>query len=405
MTRLAALSSAALRPVWLAAHARFSSGRAVRRVRVGPLSDEGRVALADLLGMERLPGEHATVSVDALDDVLTGAVGMGLREVVSELVGPLGDRLAERRSAEAEREQLWLWLTGHEVVRAQPVLEAWVGQVRQSGVKGGSVQRARAELESALTVLARLPAAGTPLPVLAEEALGDPHGLDEGTRLGSLVMRALAVIYEVAPPVDVPARRALWERAGVTDDELSPVTLVAGLRPAGDAVGNGVLRVCAERGEATALTLRQVRGLAVTGGGLPPAVWAFENPSVLALATARFGVACPPMVCTSGWPNSSAILLLRRLGSAGCRLHYHGDFDGEGVRIAANVIARTGATVWRMGSEDYLRAVRTSESGNPVGRITEAPWDAMLATHMRQWNRTVSEERVAEEMLEELALP
>jgi uncharacterized protein (TIGR02679 family) len=277
-----------------------------------------------------------------------------------------------------------------------------VDQVRQAGLKAGSVRRTRAELERALAVLARLPAAGMPLPVLAEAALGDPHGLDDGTRTASLVIKALTVIYEVPVPGDTPARRALWERAGVTDDELSPVVLVAGLRPAGDAAANAVLRACADRGEAAALTLRQVRTMTV-GGGLPAAVWAFENPSVLALATARFGSGCPPMVCTSGWPNSAAILLLQRLGSAGCRLRYHGDFDGEGVRIAANVIARTGASAWRMGANDYLAALRTGAPANPVGRITEAPWDSGLAAQLRVHDRTVSEERVADGLLDELA--
>lgn len=407
MTGLAALSSPALRPVWVAVHGRLSSGQAVRRVRVGPLGEEGRAALADLLGMERLPGEYATVSAEALDRVLADAVGMGLRDVVSELVGPLGDKAAERRRARAERAELWQWLTNHEVVRAQPVLAGWADQVRQAGPRGGSVARTRAELERALAVLARLPAAGTPLPVLAQDALGDPHGLDDGTRTAGLVVRALTVIYELPPPADVPARRALWERAGVTDDELSPVVLVAGLRPAGDAAANLVLRACAQRGEAAALTLRQVRGMAVVSGpagGLPDRLWAFENPSVLALATARFGPGCPPMVCTSGWPNSAAILLLQRLASAGCRLRYHGDFDGEGVRIAANVMARTGATAWRMDSADYVRALGVGTSGNPVGRITEAPWDPELATLMRRHDQTVSEERVASGLLDELAI-
>ena len=56
--------------------------------------------------------------------------------------------------------------------------------------------------------------------------LGDPHGLDDGTRCAGLVLRALTAIYEVEPPADAPARRALWERAGVAEerggDELAP---------------------------------------------------------------------------------------------------------------------------------------------------------------------------------------
>lgn len=402
MTWLTALDTAALAPLWNAMHARLSSGRPVSRVRVGPLDDEHRSALADLLGMDRLPGEFASVSVLALDEILRESVGAGVRDVVSELVGPLGDRAADRRRAEEERARLWEWLDSHEVVAAQPVLADWAASVRRSGLIGGSVARTRLDVERVLRVLARLPASGTPLPVFAEQVLADPHALDEGTRCAALVMRALTAIYEVAAPVDMPARRALWERAGVTDDELSPVVLAAGLRPAGGGVGNRVLRACAETGHVAALTLSQVRATALPTG-VAGEVWAFENPSVLALAIRRFGAGCPPIVCISGWPNSAAILLLQGLVSAGCRLRYHGDFDGEGIRIAANVVARTGAVPWRMGSADYLDALAGAPSGNPVGRVTPAPWDAELATHMRRRNLTVSEERVASGLLEEIA--
>ena len=381
---------------------RLSSGQTGRTVRVGPLSGESRAAPADLLGMERLPGEFAQLRGRDLDEVLAAAVGASVTEVVTQLVGPLDNRARRRQEAKQAKKELWEWLANHDVVKTQPALQVWVGQVRQAGVTG-STSRTEADLRRALDVLARLPATGTPLAMLAEEVLGDPHGLDDGTRCAGLVLRALTAIYEVEPPADAPARRALWERAGVADDELSPVVLVAGLRPAGDAPGNRVLAACADSGDAAALTLRLVRTMAVQSN-LPETVWAFENPSVLALATARFGREFPPVVCTAGWPNSAAILLLQRLRMAGCRLNYHGDFDGEGVRIAANVLARTGATAWRMNASDYLRALSMSPSGNPVGRMTEAPWDAELAAQMRRHDRTVSEERVADELLDELAV-
>lgn len=371
------------------------------------MGDEHREALADLLGMDRLPGEFAVVSVAELDEVLLGSVGSSVRDVVSELVGPLGDRAADRRHAADERAALWEWLAGHDVIKAQPVLADWAESVRRSGLIGGSVARTRHKLERALKVLARLPASGIPLPVFADEVLDDPHALDDGTRCATLVLRALTVIYDVPVPTDAPAKRALWERAGMADDELSPVVLAAGLRPAGDEIGSRVLRACAEAGQAAALTLSQVRATPLLAEpaehtGLPEDVWVFENPSVLALALRRFGGRCPPIVCTSGWPSSAAVLLLQRLAAAGCRLHYHGDFDGEGIRIAAHVLARTGATAWRMSSADYLREVTATPAGTPVGRVTEAPWDPELAAHLRGRGVTVSEERVVNELLNDI---
>jgi uncharacterized protein (TIGR02679 family) len=288
------------------------------------------------------------------------------------------------------------------VVVEQPVLLDWVESVRRAGLIAGSVSRTRALVGEALCVLAELPAAGEPLPVLAERTLRDPHGLDDGTRCATLVLRALAAIYELPVPVDVTQRRQLWERAGVADDDLSSVVLVAGFRPPGPGVVSTILRLCADAGQAAALTLGQVRAT-TWPAGLPDQVWVFENPSVVALVLKRFGTRCPPLVCTSGWPNSAGILLLRGLSDAGCQLLYHGDFDGEGIRIAANVMSRTGAAPWRMGVTDYLAGLGRHPAGPEVGRVTEAPWDPALAGCMREHDVTVSEERVADLLIAALA--
>ncbi len=214
------------------------------------------------------------------------------------------------------------------------------------------------------------------------------------------MLRALAAVYDVAVPENAQQRRALWELAGVAGDELSAVVLAAGIRPSGDGVAGRILRLCAGSGHAAALTLGQLKA-----GGLGPghaAAWVFENPSMLAMALDRFGGRCPPIVVTAGWPNSAVILLLQQLAAAGTRLHYHGDFDGEGLRIAAAVVARTGAIPWHMTSADYLTA---EPDGPPVGRVTEVPWDGALAGHLIRVGRTVAEERVAAVLLDELAGP
>jgi uncharacterized protein (TIGR02679 family) len=108
------------------------------------------------------------------------------------------------------------------------------------------------------------------------------------------------------------------------------------------------------------------------------------------------------MVCTSGWPNSAGMLLLCRLSKAGSTLHYHGDFDGEGIRIAAHIIARTGAHPWRMSTADYLAALSAGSTGPPVGRVTDAPWDPALGDALRTHGTAVSEERVTDGLLGEL---
>ncbi|MEU1287643.1 TIGR02679 family protein [Kitasatospora sp. NPDC005856] len=392
-----------LRPLWSAVHDRLSTGRPVSRVRSGPLDDVGREALADLLGLDRLPGAEPTIPLAGLDGAVLDVCGQPVRDVVTAILGPIHDRAAERERRTGQRDAVWGWLAGHDVVTAQPVLLEWVGHLRTNGLVDGSPERTRGLLTAALTVLAALPADGEPLPVLAARLLdGDSHALDDGTRLSALVLRALAVLYGTAVPEAAEGRRALWSRAGVADDELSATVLAVGLRPGGGGPVAGISRICAASGHPVSLTLAQLRS---PGGFSGPvgAVHITENPSVLALALRRFGHRCPPLVCTSGWPNTAVIHLLRRLADDGASLRYHGDFDGEGVRIAAHVLAKTGAVPWRMGADDYLAAATRVPVGPDPGRLTPAPWDPALVDSMAALRRAVVEEMVADLLLDDLA--
>ncbi|MET7633077.1 MULTISPECIES: TIGR02679 family protein [unclassified Streptomyces] len=395
-----------LRPLWHTVHSRLSSGRPVTRVRLGPLDEAQREALADLLGLDRLPDPHPSVSLARLEEAVTELAGFSVRETVTELVGPLDDRATERRRKEDERAELWAWLNGHATVRAQPALADWTASCRATGLVGGSPDLTRNLLADALTVLAELPAQAEPLPVFAARVLkGDSHALDDGTRLSTLVLRALATLHDTAAPESAADRRALWTRAGVADDDLSSAVLVAGLRPAGEGPLAQLARVCTEAGQAASLTLAQLRspGEFNLASDPAPVVHSVENPSILALAVRRFGPDCPPLVCTSGWPNSAAIHLLRLLADQGAILRYHGDFDGEGIRIAAYLLDKTPARPWRMTAADYRAAVARTPHGPEPGRLTEAPWDPELTRAMAEHGTAVVEELVAGVLLADLA--
>ncbi|MEV6734784.1 MULTISPECIES: TIGR02679 family protein [unclassified Streptomyces] len=395
-----------LRPLWQTIHGRLSSGRPATRVRLGPLDDTQREALADLLGLDRLPDPRPSIALARLEEAVAELSGRTVREVVTELVGPLGNRADERRRQEDERAALWTWLTDHDTVRAQPVLSDWVASCRAAGLVGGSAERTRTLLTDALRVLAELPGQAEPLPVFAARVLnGHAHALDDGTPVSTLVLRALATLYATVPPQSAAERRALWGRAGVADDELSATVLVGGLRPSGDGLLARVAAVCAEAGQAASLTLAHVRnpGEFALSAAPVPVVHVVENPSIVALALRRFGPYCPPLVCTSGWPNSAAIQLLRILADHGAALRYHGDFDGEGIRIAAYVLDKTPAHPWRMTAADYRAAVACNPHGPLPGRITGAPWDPELAEAMAEHGTAVVEELVADVLLEDLA--
>lgn len=390
-----------LAPLWRAVHERLSSGHPVSRVTLGPLDLPAREALADLLGLDRIPKARTTVTLTRLDEALRDSVGADTRAVAEAILGPLGDRAADLASDRTERAALWRWLETHPVVVAQPALRPWMAHLRRSGLLHGSVEVTRRFLNDALTAVAALPAQGEPLPVFAAAHLGDAHALDDGTRLGGVVLRALAALHDTGPPVSAADRRALWGLAGIADDALSTTVLTAGLRPTGTGPVARALTAYADAGHAAHLSLAQLR----RPGDLhlpPNDVHITENPSILALALRRFGPLCPPLVCTAGWPNSAVILLLRQLASAGAPLRYHGDFDGEGLRIAAHLLAATGAAPWRMAAADYRAAHARSPLGPPPGRVTDAPWDPELAPALNEHGTAVLEEHMAADLLADL---
>jgi uncharacterized protein (TIGR02679 family) len=417
---LARFENDALMPLWETLHRRFehAGDRPVRRVRIAIRDDFQRRWMADLLGLDRMPTDHVTVPVDKLDVMLDQAVpGLDTRTAVEFLCGPIDDVAARRRGAAMAREGLWRWLDEHPVVCAEPALQQWADDMRRAGIAGGSVARTHGELQRALDVLAALPGDGRPLPSFAQATCGDPHALDDNTRLSNRVLRAVAVLRDCPVPTDAESRRALWEAVGVACDTLSTAVLVAGLRPVVEGPLGATLRAWADAGQAAWITMAQLRTSRVATGeddlmlsvlqpsALPVAgrerVWVVENPSVVAEALGRFGAACPPIVCTSGWPTSAAIQLLRDLTAGGAALRYHGDLDGEGVRIAAHVMQRTSAVPYAMSAADYRG--RVGGDGPSVGRVTDAPWDSALAPAMHRHGVAVTEEQVCDELLTAMA--
>ncbi|MGH2797478.1 MAG: DUF2399 domain-containing protein, partial [Thermoleophilaceae bacterium] len=134
-------------------------------------------------------------------------------------------------------------------------------------------------------------------------------------------------------------------------------------------------------------------------------VHACENATVLIAAEAHLGIACPPLVCVGGWPSSAADALLAVLVGQGAELRYHGDFDWEGLRIAALVRRRYGARPWRYDAPSYRAALAAhAERVQPLdGRPPASGLDAELVAAMLACGGNLQEEAVLDELVEDLA--
>jgi uncharacterized protein (TIGR02679 family) len=380
------------------------TGHAVRGTVPVELDDEAADRLGGLLGRPLTPGP-ALVKLTDLDAALrSSAAERGLIATVAELTGgPLRDRPAERDAAHARREQLWAELDRFLVgqgLASQDWVRPWTNWLHRGGVltrlapgdAGPTLAVAVRTLATALD--GERPPAG--LAELASEVTGDAHGLDDGTPAAALVLRALAFALDTPAATSAAERRLLWQRAGVSTDEISGTVITYGLRPPGAGRWAAMMRERAGLGLITHLTVHELRRAGdLTRPG--EVVHVCENPQVLQrLAAAGVGL---PLACTSGNPAAAGMLLLDRTV-----VRYHGDFDWPGIAIARRIVDR-GAQPWRLGRADYCDAVERLPAGRRLaltGRAETTPWDPELGPAMTASNVAVHEEAIVDLLLADL---
>ncbi|MER6300860.1 TIGR02679 family protein [Kitasatospora sp. NPDC001539] len=391
------------------ARRRLEAGRPLDgTVSLTEADDAARAAVARLLGRPPRPGRSLSVSLAAVDRTLraSGASPDGLAAAVVALTGPVTDKRAQD-AALATAWQRALSELEHPAVTERPELASWQAKVAATGLlrrlAGGDPATAHRLAVDAVRVLARLPADGLTLPVLAARTLGDAHALDQGRPLGALVHSAVRALAATELPSGAEGRRAAWAAAGVALDELSSRVLVLGLPGSTSSTTGRILAAAHEGGEPCLLTLRQLTRQRPALGLAERTVHVCENPAVLAAAADELGSDCPPLVCVEGQLSVAARTLLGHLADQGCRLAYHGDFDWGGIRIASGVLRLPGALPWRYDSASYRTAVERG-LGTPLstGIPTPTPWDPGLAPAITEHAVRIEEEHLLDQLLTDL---
>lgn len=382
---------AGLAPVWAELARRFGDGEPPVSVTLRNLSTGERQAVADLLGLDRLPAATARLRVDRLAAACGVEGAVGLRALVEQRLGPISDRRAARIENRHARDAFWGWFAGAAgalpMAAGEPeLLEPWVEAVRSAGIPAGDLDAHRRRLARALTVLAALPADGVGLASLAVDLLGDAHALDRGRPTAGYVLDAVAAARGRLRATDAEGARALWEEVGVVPDPLSSTVLVLGLRPI-------------DAGEPVVLTLAQLRRRPfrpLPAGGV---AFVVENPALVSEAAAGTWSG-PPLVCSSGRPSIAVVTLLRQLGAGGAVLAQHADFDAGGLGITNWLADRAGTTPWRMEAADYLAAVAAPRDRVPLAsRLPPSPWAPALRDAMASNGVAVHEEELRADLL------
>jgi uncharacterized protein (TIGR02679 family) len=382
-----------------------TGGEPIGTLTVRDPTEAERKLIIGLTGAYRAPGvASVSLPLPLLDASVRREFGRSLVEVLTQQGGPLRDRAGERTQEALARDTLLADARARAGSWTGEVWFAdWLDQLAADGTITRLVRRGDpAALRQACAVLARLPAGGISLPVLAEQVTGDTKALS-GTPAATLVLRALAARDGEPPPTGAAQRRARWDAAGVILDDLASQVLVLGVRPVQDHPLAGWLHAAADGAIPFRITLHQLTLAPLT---VPAAeVFVCENPAVLRAAVAGWTPGHPPLICTEGVPSAACHRLL-----AGMRgpINWRGDFDWTGLRTTADAIHRHDARPWRMSVTDYRRAldapgVDAEQLSEPLrGAPADSPWDPALAAALHERGRAVMEERIIPELLADL---
>lgn len=385
--------------------ARFRRAAPAPSFTLGPLSLSERRALEGLLGRPASQAASLRTTQEEFDRALSRAgLANNLRDALEALDGPL-----ETHADRVRREQDWATVIDNAPTdsRLRELLRtpAGLGLLKRLA---GAPRTAATLLAAAAQVLARLPAAGTPLAELAAATVHDAHALDPGRGLAALVLRAAEGARTKSSSAETSATgtdedertRSRWARQGVAVNELAAPVLCLNLVADADTVCGRLLCIARAAGEPLHLSLRSLLRVPPRWLLSERVVFVCENPAVVAIAAQRLGSDCAPLVCTSGMPAAAQRTLLGQLAACGAVIRYHGDFDWPGLRIGNFVMRSFGGGPWRFGAQDYMAHPGRALEGPAV----VAQWDAQLEPAMRSAGFALDEEAVIDTLMKDLAM-
>lgn len=194
-----------------------------------------------------------------------------------------------------------------------------------------------------------------PLAKFSSLVTRDSHYFDiDGVR-GKLLINALAYLKDTEAINNAEKINDLFYSAGLVRDEISNSTITVGLFAYDEEDEIQGTKWFRREYQPLTLSIYNLNNINRIKGKNNKA-YVFENPTVFYEVLNECKDLSPTLICISGQPNISSLMILDKLKEQGTKIYYSGDFDPEGIGICENLKRRYGEELILLGmnSENYL---------------------------------------------------
>ncbi|RYL95840.1 DUF2399 domain-containing protein [Sporolactobacillus sp. THM7-4] len=261
-------------------------------------------------------------------------------------------------------------------------------------------------LKAIQTALTRLPEKLTRLPYFSYQVTGNPHTFDVGGRIGKMFIHVLQMKRQSDHSAEALSRTEFYSDVlmsfHLVRDDVMNFTTVNGLLAKSGGVEHPMWRASVDTHVSWNVPVRHLLEVDEVHPARGKDVYLVENSGVYStFLDARPELA---LVCTNGQFRLATWLLLEKLAESGCRLHYSGDFDPEGLLMADQILQRFPGQVelWDMDFEHYLLsnpAIPISGQRLQKLKLIKSPELSRLAGQMQSIKRAGYQEAISQMLL------
>ncbi|TCI34099.1 TIGR02679 family protein [Exiguobacterium sp. SH4S7] len=241
------------------------------------------------------------------------------------------------------------------------------------------------------------------LPVFGQRIVGNPHAFDRTNDLGRLLIHALHVKRGQGgpPPSDTERVNELLLEYKLLRDDITNYVSCANLAADSKGVEHAMWQGARATHSVLNVPMRELLNVDRIYPSHGKTVWIVENSGVF--SSLLDDVPNAPFVCTHGQFKLAAYRLLDALVSSGCQLKYAGDFDPEGLQMAARLKERYNDKLdyWCMDLENYVASEPSVEMSAErlvkLERVTDAELQDVVE-EMKRRGRAGYQEALMETM-------